>query len=729
MKTKLLKLAMTVMCACLFASPLSAQGIQPVKVYNPSGKQIPGVTFASSSQAPQPEAQSLTNKNLRKIEGGDCTVTLNLEYDPEQFMAPFMAYIVGSETIAIAGDFEGTGTMQARVPEGTYDIVAYFTKELAQYYTIKEQVEVNGDMEIALNPEECTNRIRFKCYGPNGELLKLGLGHYDEENDEWVHDEDGDIDAAYITNVVYLKGVTSFGASGIGFFGDMLSEEDRVGSMADVFVNEVSDRFLFTQSRISFFEEPLINGKKTFYCSWLSTDNVKCGEVANDPDDFALVSDTYKYTPYGRSVNGYGFGAVLWRIEGGKYGGYDLSTVATHAPKQGDTYTSETWACIPDRDPHYPQLELLMQNNFADYEGMLTNPWTGEETLGITGWTYGTPISVKDGQIERVNLGHQLLSSNSLTINPIYMDQVADFFRAIFTPAPVAFSYPVEQALGIINDNCPINALYVINYENEGQINLNGITNCYVGRNGETRWCNEGFSSTIKCNGEVLESPTFNPNEKANFEITTTNPNIEVDGLPGCNTTTVYFDQNNEDMTPPCVEMLHFKNAEGYVTDRFATAADGMMEFYAGDFHYQYFPEMWSGLFKCQPAEVTVEYAPYGSDAWAELAVEEVPELYQEPGWGYFYRGSLAAVTGTAEKGWFDLRFRLRDESGNWMNQVVSPAFRIDDMAYSSVANVGSGSAREVARYNMAGQRVDEATPGVAIIKMSDGTVRKVLAK
>ena len=225
----------------------------------------------------------------------------------------------------------------------------------------------------------------------------------------------------------------------------------------------------------------------------------------------------------------------------------------------------------------------------------------------------------------------------------------------------------------------------------------------------------------------------FVPEELGAYEYTVVNPNVEVDGLPGHNTTMVYFDQNQEDMTPPAVEMLHFRSAEG-VTDRFATAADGTIEFYAGDFNFQHMPVVWhgylyeeTGVFDCQPVEVTVEYAPYGTEAWNELAVEEIPELYQMPGWGYFYRGSLAGVTGEGLNGWFDLRFRLQDASGNWMDQVVSPAFRIDDQAYSSVATVGSDNAREVARYNLAGQRVDDTHHGVTIIRMSDGTARKVI--
>ena len=94
---------------------------------------------------------------------------------------------------------------------------------------------------------------------------------------------------------------------------------------------------------------------------------------------------------------------------------------------------------------------------------------------------------------------------------------------------------------------------------------------------------------------------------------------------------------------------------------------------------------------------------------------------------GWFYTGSLAGVTGQGLNGWFDLKIRLTDAAGNWQEQVLSPAFRIDDHAYSSVATLRDNNAHEVARYNLAGQRVDTDATGIFIIRMSDGTARKVL--
>ena len=105
-------------------------------------------------------------------------------------------------------------------------------------------------------------------------------------------------------------------------------------------------------------------------------------------------------------------------------------------------------------------------------------------------------------------------------------------------------------------------------------------------------------------------------------------------------------------------------------------------------------------------------------------------ELYQMPGWGYFYRASLAEVTGKATKGWFDVRFKLQDEAGNWQEQVVSPAFRIDNLVATAVEEVDAATAaHEVARYSVDGRQLTAPQPGLNIIKMSDGTSKKVWVK
>ena len=80
-----------------------------------------------------------------------------------------------------------------------------------------------------------------------------------------------------------------------------------------------------------------------------------------------------------------------------------------------------------------------------------------------------------------------------------------------------------------------------------------------------------------------------------------------------------------------------------------------------------------------------------------------------------------------SENGWFDLKFRLVDEAGNWQEQTLSPAFRVDALVQSAVSEVRDGSAHEVARYSIDGKRVNANHSGIVIVKMSDGTARKAL--
>lgn len=189
-------------------------------------------------------------------------------------------------------------------------------------------------------------------------------------------------------------------------------------------------------------------------------------------------------------------------------------------------------------------------------------------------------------------------------------------------------------------------------------------------------------------------------------DITITNDMVNVDGITGCNKSQLHYTAGADDETPPTMTMLHFKNGNGDVTDRFASASDGSMEFTAGDFNFMVTPMLYEAYERYSPEAVEVSYSPYGEDNWNELSVGEVPENYW-PVMGWFYTAQLAGVTGQAYEGWFDLKVKVTDAAGNWQEQVISPAFRIDNLAYSSIANVEPNSNNsDNAIYNLAGQRM-----------------------
>ncbi len=733
MTTKLLLRTTALTCALMLGLNTLAQvefyPDQMRSVSKPVGYVDSKVRFTTTDMQQSPMS---TNQTLKapKAEGEMCTLTINLDYDREAYMAPFMIDVITDNREGYRlFDFAMLGTFEQQVAAGTYHIICVFlsisqtaTNRGAPIFVIKESVEITEDMTMTLSPDDATNHITLKNYSPDGELLMHDYGYYDSESGQLVTLAEGNVQETDAIYRVFLKGVGEITNYTINCILHVPTQEEQSGAGCDYYITDVSDRFLLTQARIC-QGKTLADENAPLYVSYFSTDNVKVGVLENTPANYVHHTETFKYSPYGKSQIGHGSGFKFSVIENNNWsGGRGSVSFYYTSPKHGETDEIETWINLPESDPIDNSYSYLFQTVAVDYGEVGQN-------VKVTGWIDGTPMTLKNGNLMKVNWGHYGTYTSAVSQDYNYLYAVINDNEIVKQqlPAPEAFTYPAEQALGNYGDNCPINTLQVTTYKANDQLN-NSLMSYYVGRYGEVRWNNEGaYWAKRKFNGEEVDLETFATSGIGTRECTVINPNVEVDGLPGHNTTTVYYDQNQEDMTPPAVEMLHFKNADGGVTDRFATAEEGTMEFYASDFDYVYYPELWGGVFECQPVEVVVEYAPYGTEDWNELTVEEIPEFYQEPGWGYFYRGALAEVTGQGEKGWFDLRFRLQDASGNWQEQVVSPAFRIDDHAYSSVATISSDNAREVARYNLAGQRVDADATGVVIIKMSDGTARKVL--
>lgn len=208
----------------------------------------------------------------------------------------------------------------------------------------------------------------------------------------------------------------------------------------------------------------------------------------------------------------------------------------------------------------------------------------------------------------------------------------------------------------------------------------------YVGRLGENRSID--LLSTVARvavndaapSDEMLENLQWGqlPEEgKIDFEFTDTN--VAIDGIPGKNVAHVSFDMSRTDWCPPTLQIVRFVDTDENFTDRYATGEDGVIEFYGGDFQYNYNEETYVGWYTEEPApDVKVEYAPYATEEFLPLEVENVSEKDFMPGFGTYYRGSLAGVDRKSENGWFDVRITLTDASGNYQEQTLSPAFKID---------------------------------------------------
>lgn len=302
------------------------------------------------------------------------------------------------------------------------------------------------------------------------------------------------------------------------------------------------------------------------------------------------------------------------------------------------------------------------------------------------------------------------------------------------------FSFKESEAVDAFGNNTPIN---VFGYYFDAMGTKVHQPLCYyVGRMGENRETdNFNLDFNLLYNGELICNDykqiangwiwqwVYGGHPDGAYDATIVNQNMMVDDMQGCNTTKVHYDTRNEDFTPPTAMMLQFRNIEdNSVTDRFEKEENGVMYLAAKDYVVNV-DDQWQMGMETRPVNVTVSYSPNGMETWTDLNITEKPDLFDEYTFGYIYAADLEQVRSSSENKWYDLKILLSDDAGNWQEQVISPAFRIE-RGFTSIDEVGIGNnAVPVARYTIEGHRIVTPQAGVNIIKYSDGSVRKVIVK
>ena len=635
------------------------------------------------------------------------------------------------------------GTNIASVPDGTYDVIFIFyemeNKGTAYenthhiLYVIREQVTIDQDMQLDVSSTEAKNHIHVQTLTIDGEPVNTGTAIMDEN--WWVTPvELGNTDDVFYQNKICCRD-----------YGEVIHDSGRFGRTievgnyhisngeckADFYVNDVSDRYVFGSYRIA------LDLEDNIYTSYKEVQGVS-GDVtiANDPSKFRLYENQFTVTQH-QNENMYR-GFSFWLKKDGEVVTYHYGlTLTGRNIDEGEVFKYYISASAEESKVGY--IPYIVAE--TDIETSLITPWGGEM------YVY-RPIMIS-GIITNTN--EDVVFANSGNDNKSYDGNLRAFFyqewdetgqfvkmHSLWPSHPI-FTYKIDKKKDKLGNNCPLLTTNPRQYATNGNV-INYMNYHYQGRYGEVTLSHrDNAEINLIQNGEIVyEGPGyiieglsegavhFDNLFDGVVDATITTPPFKVDDLDGSNKAQLHYTAGAEDETPPTMTMMHFRDNNGDVTDRFATAEDGTVEFSVADFNFFYTPDRDYSYFRHAPETVEVSYSPYGEDNWNELAVEELPEYYY-PAMGWFYRGSLAGVTGQAEKGWFDLKFRLEDAAGNWQEQVVSPAFRIDDLAYSSVATIGSGDAHEVARYSIDGKRVDASHHGVTIIRMSDGTAKKVI--
>ncbi|MBR0023951.1 MAG: hypothetical protein IJP59_05010 [Muribaculaceae bacterium] len=664
-------------------------------------------------------SNGVTRQKISKIKAEEATSQLDiiLNFDSESQSAERIIFI-NSETEISNMDCgvyvleNGSNIMS--VTQGVYDIITSFRildpsnpgKILYKSYVIRENVSINADMQMTVSADEAKNHIHVQTLIANGEPVNTGKYTIDE-NWNVVPMEPGNVDDVFYHNMIACKdyGVIQ---SSIGNFGIVIESEfyNNPGNSAtsDFYINDVSDRYVFYTHRVA------VKGNEVYTSSVEIEGATDDTTVENEPSKYVLFEEPFCLSTF-QSMDRYLVFAFFERsplfdgIKGMMYEG-------VQPIGQGDKFKYYLSASIDDSNVGFIP---LIQPEVA------IKPMSDQ----LVPVLISMPLTISDGDILLANNG---VGSYSAYPGPNFNGDLVDnvYFKYPEWPTHPVFSYPMENKQGDFGQNCP---LLVTNVQLIG--NIFGFNFDYIGRYGEKM--RQLLSANIKLNGEDFysaEEPFFAQLDSplsGEVDIIVTDEMLTIDDLAGSNITRLHFVAGTEDSNPPTATMLHFKTVNGDVTDRFDTAADGMLEFSAGDFNFMLTSNQEEAYSRQAPASIEVSYSPYGENNWSELQVDEVPENYW-PLMGWFYCGSLSGVTGYSQNGWFDIKIRLTDASGNLQEQVLSPAFRIGDVEMS-ITSVSDNNAKEVARYSVDGHRIIAPKPGINIVMMSDGTVYKQLVK
>lgn len=639
-------------------------------------------------------------------------------------------------------DWETRSSSTVKIPKGTYDFMASFwcqdntAEHPSLARVIKEDVVVDADMELTFDVSEATNTIHFESYLSNGKKAKLPKVKFLDAEPwvEWDLSESTVDDICFnyfIINPTLSKGhgdsgiiASMFGNAGAIEVTDDGTEINRESSF-DILVNNVSDDYHFVQLRTMLVGDGIEIA--TIHQKGLTNET-----VVNDPADYVYYTDSFALTPARETI-----GNVKWKsqtssgilISERKEGGFDVMSKSE---------TPSVQICSPKETNG---LDFVTSANMTNLDACweYTMDWGDGETNTeyASSGIVGLPVIWNGTEFDYINNNHSEGGN--------YAFQIPEDIDAAITDLPghPAFSFTSSKKKAPYGNNAPINAFMdQTAYQSWADTKISYFECCYVGRYGEVRNVDRiNLDAEIKYNGEVIcedydsIANTFSyfhfvedRTPAGIYELHFRDSNVSVDGIQGYNDTYIYTDKRKDDGTAPTLQMLQFKNRQGDITDRFPTAAYGILEFAGGDFNFHMQEEPWHTYYDCKPQTVKVEYAPYGTSNYTELeGVTEIPELYTMPGFGYFYRASLAEVKGLSQNGWFNLRFTLTDESGNSQQQVISPAFKITDLTGIATVSadgisvyaqnrqivVAGASEPAVEVYTLSGRKVIDATGSV----------------
>lgn len=665
----------------------------------------------------EPQITQKNNNEINKIpQAGDFYVHIQYEDVPE-YSQDALSVIGKNYSL---NEYTFGEDYDLFLSEGSYDFVVSFSAPdyFHEVWVIREAIEITSDTTLIFSPLEATETISAKFINPKGDYFKFYQIGITEEGDYELFEE-GNFQWELFSYFITLDGIP---------IAQCQEEIDAIGGdyydgeftpwywdFNTIYISPISQRFKIT------FVENIIDVDMQQHVIRYETEGTNQSLCVNDPDNYVTYSETIQRSPLGSiDYNSYGIRTMnIFKSENRPIFGVEINY---DLPATNDDNTKaiiKQSACLGKSDFYDTQIKSVAIDHYDTIIKYINIPWRDEPqkiTEFVPNYIFGSPAIIDGQTIVYANTGY----SNT---NLFHKDQKGNY---VYRTHP-AFTYESSKRMGIYGNNVPICSFMATNYDlgYPGNTKASFWKPQYIGRLGESRESDFGslfvsikFDGNEVCNSyaqlDSLTEAWVNENHSTgNWDATFINNNVIVDDIPGKNITHITTNDSWNDWTAPTLQMLDFQNQDGVMTDHFENAADGFVQIAAGDFEFDI-----DGLyFTCQDVEIKVEYSTNGTENWQDLtSIEEIPEYYQMPVFGYFYRGSLAEITEISENGWYDMRITLTDANGNKQEQILSPAFKVENSAISiGLKQIDHNNA---IIYNLQGHKIsnDKMNSGVYVI-------------
>lgn len=684
--------------------------------------------FSEPAETPRPA------KAPAKADEQMYTLTVNLKYNKDEVGNGIDLAIFNNET----GDKEyieyslQPDELTATVPRGSYDIAVMFTTKVVDLIVLSaDNIEVNGDTEITLNTDDATVNITWNPLMPDGSPVSSEWELWNPDTFQPTGEYEAGNAFTEFTNIIC--------------YNTRHPDINCLRIIANVYRVKVGEILIdmghlnvrtMPSDHYRFYYYPTITSTVGNVLINMSADATESKTVTNDLKNYVTLKPDFVYSPYVPEPHEYEF-------EGEQYVSYfdkektcgiwfdiirhgeNIGYHGTLFNNSNYEYKINKWINICQDPAYFDELMLLPQP-------VLIEGWRSESMIGTYIGYMDSPSQVwVKNNINKY--GEFLNFPNDDT--PL-IDDIINPYLSFDLSKPHVWNY-----------GCPT---FVFSMP------WNLYEYSYMGRLGERREVDLlSTRGTVKVDGMAPSEQIFEllqqgklP-DKGKIDFLFTNTNVVIDDIPGKNVAEVSFDMSKADHVPPTLQIVRFKDKDDNITDRYSKAEDGVIEFYAGDFtfdhrqHIGWFTDEW-------PADVIVEYAPYGSDEYLPLEADHIPERDFMPGFGAYYTGSLGKVDRESENGWFDVRITVIDEAGNYQRQVLSPAFKIGEgsgirtpdasdirvIVTEGEIKVYGAAKPEIEIYTPDGVRIMEAAAsavatgelnrGLYLIKVTDGRRQKV---